>query len=375
MPKIFVSYRRKSSEGITGRIVDRLVAQYGKDSVFVDIDSIAAGADFRERINQVLNEADVVIAIVGPQWLESGKQAWTDQKNDWVRVEIEAALRRNALIIPVLVDGASMPGAGDLPDSIRDFAYRTAVVVAGGQDFHSHVDRLIRSIDRIGTKRIRFSQEYIKRIAAVVALILALSALGYYAIFHLFVVSQPEIATQPEIAPQPVMAGGVTEQERRMSKSAGAAIQANLCVPLTGTFNSATRAAIRQAKWGANQSSASAMPFSNVQDQIMSAGEAQIFLASGSCRLDASRTDRGYRSAFEKFAFRDEAGVKSLQSLLAVCDPDLRGKLSGSFDAATRTAIKTAKVKLSAARRAELTDLNTDTLTDKSYEAIARTCI
>jgi WD40 repeat protein len=150
MPKIFVSYRRKSSEAITGRILDRLVAHYGKESIFIDIDNILPGVDFRRRINQVLNETDIMIAVVGPKWLGSGKQTriGMHRENDWVRLEVETALHRNTLVIPVLVDGAEMPDAADLPERMKDFVYRSAIIVASGQDFHLHVDRLIRAIDQ-----------------------------------------------------------------------------------------------------------------------------------------------------------------------------------------------------------------------------------
>ena len=148
MPKIFVSYRRKSSEAITGRILDRLVDHYGKESIFIDIDNIPAGVDFRQRIEQVLNESDIMIAVVGPKWLGSEKsRIGMHRENDWVRLEVETALHRKSLVIPVLVEGAQMPLASDLPDSMKDFAYRNALVVASGQDFHVHVDRLIRSIE------------------------------------------------------------------------------------------------------------------------------------------------------------------------------------------------------------------------------------
>jgi WD40 repeat protein len=127
------------------------VAHYGKESVFIDIDNISPGVDFRRRINQVLNETDIMIAVVGPKWLGSGKQARVGmhRENDWVRLEVETALHRNTLVIPVLVDGAQMPDAGDLPERMKDFVYRSAVIVASGQDFHVHVDRLIRAIDQM----------------------------------------------------------------------------------------------------------------------------------------------------------------------------------------------------------------------------------
>jgi WD40 repeat protein len=150
MPKIFVSHRRTSSVAITGRIIDRLVGHYGKDSIFFDIDNIPAGVDFRQRINQVLSEADIMIAVVGPKWLGSSKgRNNIHRENDWVRLEIETALRRNALVIPVLVDDAEMPDADQVPESMRDFIYRNAETVASGRDFHIHMDRLFRSIDEM----------------------------------------------------------------------------------------------------------------------------------------------------------------------------------------------------------------------------------
>lgn len=149
MPKFFVSYRRQSSEAITGRLLDRLVDHYGEASIFIDINNIAAGSDIRQRINQVLNEADIMIAVVGLKWLGSGKKGGNNlqREDDWVRLEIETALRRHAVVIPVLVDGAQMPSVSELPDSMKDFGYLNAETIASGRDFHMHVDRLIRSID------------------------------------------------------------------------------------------------------------------------------------------------------------------------------------------------------------------------------------
>lgn len=134
---------------MTGRIYDRLVSQYGKDSIFIDVDNIQPGVDFRKRINQVLLECDILIAVIGPKWLGSAKSGSVNiqNENDWVRLEIETALNRDILIIPTLVEGAQMPRASDLPESLRNFAYRHATAVSDDQDFHVHVDRLIQSID------------------------------------------------------------------------------------------------------------------------------------------------------------------------------------------------------------------------------------
>jgi hypothetical protein len=171
---------------------------------------------------------------------------------------------------------------------------------------------------------------------------------------------------------EPTMTGGSTDSERDMPKSRGESIQANLCVVPNAAFDPATREAIRQAKVGGNQSSATAAPFANNKNQIMSSVEAQIFLGSRPCSFDMSGTDRGYQTAFEKFRFADDGGVRSLQRVLAACDATL--KESGRFDGFTRTAIKVAKSKLSPARKADLTDLETDTLNDRSFRAVSLTC-
>jgi len=149
MPKIFVSYRRKGSEAVTGRIVDRLISHYGEESIFIDIDDIPIGADFRQHINEVLQQCDIMIAVIGPRWAGSAKKGGVNiqHENDWVRLEIETALKREVLIIPTLVEGAMMPKALDLPASLKDFAYRNAATVGGGKDFNTHVQQLIRSID------------------------------------------------------------------------------------------------------------------------------------------------------------------------------------------------------------------------------------
>ncbi len=151
MSKIIVSYRRSDSAATAGRIFDRLVDRYGEASVFMDIDRIPFGTDFRHHIQDALRDADILLAVVGPTWL--GKKAEgasrIQDEADPVRVEIEAALRQGLTLIPVLIDNAAMPGAAELPESIRDFAYINAAPIDIGRDFRAHMDRLTRSIDAI----------------------------------------------------------------------------------------------------------------------------------------------------------------------------------------------------------------------------------
>jgi hypothetical protein len=146
-----LSYRREDSKWIAGRIFDRLENHYGKGNVFMDIDTIPVGLDFRDHLQQSLQRCDILLAIVGPRWLgtddEHGHHAiW--EEDDWVRIEIESALAKNIPVVPVLIDRLRMPKASELPESLRNFAFRQAAEVDSGVDFRSHMERLIRSMDQ-----------------------------------------------------------------------------------------------------------------------------------------------------------------------------------------------------------------------------------
>ena len=150
MPRIVISYRRADSAAISGRIFDRLSQRYGPEQIFMDIDEIPFGIDFREHIAEVLATCDAVVAVMGQRWLTgAGTTARIMEETDPVRIEIQAALERGVPVIPVLVEGAGMPEPSDLPEPLVPLAYRNACEVASGRDFHSHIDRLIRAIDRM----------------------------------------------------------------------------------------------------------------------------------------------------------------------------------------------------------------------------------
>ena len=155
MPKVFLSYRRSDASAIAGRIFDRLVVYYGREAIFMDVDDIPIGTDFRRHIDGFLHQSDILLAIIGTEWLvvgDSGAPRLFDT-NDPVRNELKAALQIGLPIIPVLVDGARMPGESDLPDDLREFAFRNAAEVASGRDFDVQTERLIRSVDRILMER------------------------------------------------------------------------------------------------------------------------------------------------------------------------------------------------------------------------------
>ena len=151
MPKILISYRRSDTAGVAGRIFDRLVARFGHEFIFMDVDHIPFGIDFRDHIRETLLAGDMLLAIVGHRWLgqREGARARMHDDNDPVRVEIETALQNGVTLIPVLVDGAPMPAPDELPSALEKFSYLNAAPVDTGRDFHQHMDRLIRTIERI----------------------------------------------------------------------------------------------------------------------------------------------------------------------------------------------------------------------------------
>jgi hypothetical protein len=172
--------------------------------------------------------------------------------------------------------------------------------------------------------------------------------------------SKPEFATD-----------GKNDTERGIPRLTFMDIQRSLCVAPTGKFDEATRNAIQQAKLGNSQSGPNPTKFDNIRNQIESAAELAIFLKEKPCRIDESGVDRGYQTAFEKFAFPMEGGIVSLQILLASCDPRLKDKYSGKFDDRTRAAIPEAKKE--AKKKGRLTDA-TNTLNDRSYNVISLSC-
>jgi hypothetical protein len=150
MSEIFISYRRIDSQNITERIHDRLKATFGDDNVFKDVGDIPPGKDYRGVLHEKTSSCDVMLVIIGKQWLTvqdlQGKRR-LDDPNDWVRFEVEAGLQRGIPIIPVLVDNADMPGADDLPIDLRELAFRQAVKVRYDPDFDRDMEALITILE------------------------------------------------------------------------------------------------------------------------------------------------------------------------------------------------------------------------------------
>jgi hypothetical protein len=151
---IFISYRRQDAEGEAGRLFDDLVSHFGERSVFMDVATIQAGRDFRTAIDDSVATCGVLLAMIGPGWLDARDEAAArrlDDRGDFVRIETAAALRRDIPVIPVLLRGAKVPRADQLPPEIADLAYRNAVELTHAR-WKSDVQVLITALRSLGTE-------------------------------------------------------------------------------------------------------------------------------------------------------------------------------------------------------------------------------
>jgi thioredoxin len=147
--QIFLSYRREDSAGYTGRIQDRIRRDLG-NVLFVDVDAVPLGVNFVKYLHEEVARCAALLAVIGSRWLDArdddGKRR-VDNPNDFVRVEIGAALQRNIPVIPILVDGVKIPRANQLPKVLKELAVRNALDVRHAS-FHSDMDKLITYLKR-----------------------------------------------------------------------------------------------------------------------------------------------------------------------------------------------------------------------------------
>ncbi|MBI1395748.1 MAG: TIR domain-containing protein [Betaproteobacteria bacterium] len=151
MAGIFVSYRRSDSAGFAGRLVDDLERQFPGHQLFRDIESIEAGADFVDAIERALRASSVLLVVIGPRWLDvrdADDRRRLDDPRDFVRLEIAAALKLGLRVIPVLVDGAQVPPAGELPPDIQALARRQGHELSDRR-WDYDVDQLFSQLARV----------------------------------------------------------------------------------------------------------------------------------------------------------------------------------------------------------------------------------
>jgi formylglycine-generating enzyme required for sulfatase activity len=147
--KIFISYRRSDASGYAGRLFDRLSTHFGDENIFMDVEDMDPGVDFVEILEQAVTASYVLIVLIGSQWLgveDEDGQRRLDNPEDFVRIEVAAALDRSVRVIPVLVQDARMPGSRELPSVLQKLSRLNAINIRH-ERFNADVDRLIRSIE------------------------------------------------------------------------------------------------------------------------------------------------------------------------------------------------------------------------------------
>jgi tetratricopeptide (TPR) repeat protein len=159
---IFINYRREDSAATAGRLHDRLAQAFGRKRIFMDVDQIPAGIDFVAHLNSQVAACNVALVVIGPHWLNVKNEAGErrlHQPDDFVAIEIAAALARDIRVIPVLVDGANVPKVSELPDALKPLVRRQAIEVRQphfGRDAEALIERVHEALgDKAGLNRWR----------------------------------------------------------------------------------------------------------------------------------------------------------------------------------------------------------------------------
>ena len=142
--RIFISYRRDDAAGEAGRLADHLLRRFGADRLFLDIETIEPGTDFVQVLQRSLKETAAVLVVIGRRWVDIPDAAGRrrlDDPADFVRQEVEAALGRDIPVVPVLVQGARLPRAEDLPAPLVPLVTRQAATL-DHDEFHADAERL-----------------------------------------------------------------------------------------------------------------------------------------------------------------------------------------------------------------------------------------
>ena len=151
---IFISYRRDDAAAWAGRLHLALQKHFKPAQLFMDVDNIKPGVDFVKALDAEIAKCDVLLAVIGKDWTEAKSltgQRRLDDPQDFVRIEIESALKRDIRVVPILVDNAAMPSPGDLPDGMKPLSRRQAVTVTHSR-FGSEIDSLARGLGDVFTK-------------------------------------------------------------------------------------------------------------------------------------------------------------------------------------------------------------------------------
>jgi hypothetical protein len=121
---------------------DRLSQRFPQNKIFMDVDTIEPGVDFVEAVEEVVSACDILVAVIGSGWLNASDRSGKRRPEDLVRLEIATALKRGSRVVPVLVEGTSMPEVGELPDDLKAFVRRNALEISHSR-FNADSERLL----------------------------------------------------------------------------------------------------------------------------------------------------------------------------------------------------------------------------------------
>jgi hypothetical protein len=176
MAGIFINYRRDDAPGVAGRLFDHLAARFAKDNLFMDVDAMKPGIDFAKQLDTQVSQCRVLLAVIGPHWLDAKDKTGArrlDNDKDYVRIELASALKRDIAVIPVLVDGATMPAEESLSEDLKPLAFRHALELRHSR-FSADADAIVHALESAVPRR----RNPMLLIGAAIAAVLIIAAGG-----------------------------------------------------------------------------------------------------------------------------------------------------------------------------------------------------
>ena len=222
MGSVFISYRREDTEGQARALFQDLVLRLGRNSVFMDVDSIALGRDFREVLQERLASCDLMLALIGKDWLDGKDRAGRrrlENPGDFVRLEIAAALKRNIPVTPLLLQGAQMPSPEQLPEDLRDLAFRNGFELSHNR-WESDVQELVKRLNLVAPNETPIDRKVASKkpwlaITGVLVVVLAVAFAGFL-YFKKSALESSKAAIDSSISDRkPTAAGSVDERGRQ----------------------------------------------------------------------------------------------------------------------------------------------------------------
>lgn len=179
MPNFFISYRRSDQEALylAHTLFRELRFRFGENSAFLDVVTRSPGLSFPMKVDRALSRADVVLVIIGPAWLKTLDERLADP-SDWVRYEVAQSLKRDGLpVVPICTPGVELPRAHELPDDLKDLAWRDGLTLDPIQDFDLRVNQFLNDLERV-LEDLRDDKEHRHSLHARLATLLSLRREG-----------------------------------------------------------------------------------------------------------------------------------------------------------------------------------------------------